>query len=260
MSYERRRQWTAPSWREATERIADGVKKTIEFQRRMIDAGSRPIDVGDAYTRFVRSDLATYGRRVTELTIDYYRALAEAARDYSRDVWDDVRGRGWGREQRHVREPIRHRMDVSGPLGAQVTRTFTLENTDETSADVTVNVGVCRGADGSAVSAPVTVDPDRVTIRPGASTTVTITTRLDPSLLEPDVEYTVPVNVRGPRPALIELHLRSAKAGENDESSGYTVRCPACSRTFQRRTASLDLRAHKTPAGERCPERVGRRG
>ena len=252
----RRRERPSQAWRDAAELFSEGVRQTIEFQRRLMDDGSSLIDIGDAYGRFIRSDLAGYGQRVAELTVDYYRDLAEAAREYGGRVWEDLSDRPSADHRPPVRKPIRHAFELSGPEGGEVTRTFTLENTDETAAEVTIDVGVCVAPDGSAFSAPVRVDPDRMTIEPGGSAAVTITSTLDPTL-EPDVVYRVPLNIRGPRPAVIDLRLRSTGPDKKQSEAGFTVRCPKCERTFDRKTPSTDLRAHKTPTGDPCPERSG---
>lgn len=260
MSRRGTRDWSAPTWRDAAERLTDGMKQALDFQRRVFSAGDGLTDIGDAYARFVRSDLAAYGKRVARLTFDYYRALGEAAREYGEHVWEDLRDRR-PPAGRPGRERTRHTLEMSGPPGTTVTRTFTLENTDDAPAHVTVTVGVCRAPDGSASSAPVTVHPDRLTIEPGRSAAVTIEATMDPALLEPDVEYVVPIDVTGPRPTVIELRVRSTGVGNTVErtGSGYTLRCPRCGRTFERKTPDVGLRAHKTPEGKPCPGRSGKR-
>ncbi len=249
-------------WKDAAARFSDGVRQTVEFQRKLIGADTTPSELTAAYSRFLRSDLAGYGQRIAELTVDYYKALAEAAREYGERFWDEIQTSPAAKDRAKADERPRHLLEMSGPEGSEVTSTFALENTDPDAAEVSIEVGLCRSPDGEAFSAPVIVEPDRLTVEPGGSATVTITTRVDPDLFTPGVEYRIPVHVEGPQPAVIDVRVRSttpAKPAQESKPTGFTVRCPACDRTFERKTEDLRLRPHKAPSGKPCKERSGLR-
>ena len=251
---------SAGMWKDAAERFSDGVRQTVEFQRRLIGADATPTELTAAYSKFLRSDLAGYGQRIAELTVDYYKALAEAAREYGERFWDEIQTSPVAEGRPKPDERPRHLLEVAGPAGSEVTSTFALENTDPGAAEVSIEVGLCRSPDGAVFSAPVSVEPDRLTVEPGESATVTITTRVDPELFTPGVEYRIPVHVDGPQPAVIDVRVRSTtptKPAPKSKPTGFTVRCPACDRTFGRKTEDLRLRPHKTPSGKPCKERSG---
>ena len=251
---------SAGLWKDAAERFSDGVRQTVEFQRKLLGGEATPTELTTAYARFLRSDLAGYGQRIAELTVDYYKALAEAAREYGERFWDEVESSPVAEVQAGPDELPRHLLEVSGPEGSEVTSTFALENTDPAAAEVSIEVGLCRGPNGEAFSAPVSVEPDRLTVEPGDSAAVTITTRVDPDLFAPGVEYRIPVHVEGPQPAVIDVRVRSTtttKPKPKPKPSGFTVRCPVCDRTFERKTEDVRLRPHKAPSGKPCKGRDG---
>ena len=251
---------SAGLWKDAAERFTDGVRQTVEFQRKLIGGDTTPSDLTAAYSRFLRSDLAGYGQRIAELTVDYYKALAEASREYGERFWDEIQSSTAAGDRATPDARPRHLLEVSGPEGSEVTSTFALENTDPDAAEVSIEVGLCRSPDGEAFTAPVVVEPDRLTVEPGGSATVTIKTRVDPDLFTPGVEYRIPVHVEGPQPAVIDVRVRStapAKPAQKEGPTGFTVRCPTCDRTFERKTEDLRLRPHNAPSGEPCEERAG---
>ena len=244
-------------WKDAAERFSDGVRQTVEFQKKLIRRDTTPSDLTAGYTRFLRSDLAGYGQRIAELTVDYYKALAEAAREYGDRFWEEMQSSADSEDRAQSDERPRHVLEVSGAAGSEVTSTFTLENTDPDAAEVSIEAGLCRGPDGEAFSAPLAVEPDKLTIEPGGSATVTITTRVDPELFTPEVDYRVPVHVEGPQPAVIDVRVRSTAPEQEAKPTKFTVRCPKCDRTFERKTEDRRLRPHKAPSGKPCAERSG---
>ena len=135
-------------WTTALEGLASSVRAVIDAQRRMAGA-TGTAGVGEAYVRFLRSELLPYGRTIADLTVDYYRALAEEARAYGGRFYDEVLG-GDG-----VEEPTSADSGLDdaaifliGPSDSEIATVFTLENHDPTPAHVVMEAGVCRGPDG----------------------------------------------------------------------------------------------------------------
>lgn len=258
---------TENPWSEAVENLVRGVRSTIDLQQRMLRSTSRPADLGTAYVRFLREELLPYGRTIADLTVDYYKALASAARDYGAAFYDEVlSGTGDEATAESGDAVDRPSLTLTGEIGAQAAATFTLENDDPDSAQVTVEAGVCRGPDGEAFTPGLLIDPATLSIPSQETAKVTVAVDLSPDRFAPGVLYRMPLHVNGPRPATIDVTIVATAAEESHVSvgdaaagTGYVVECPVCSRRFERTTDSLQLRPHKTPAGRACSGRKGRR-
>lgn len=252
-------------WTAALEGLVRSVRTMIDLQRRMAGA-TRSSEVGEAYVRFLRTELLPYGRTIADLTVDYYRTLAEAARDYGERFYDEVLGDD-GFEKMATQGPgvARPAIVLVGPSGAEIATGFTLQNHDPTPAEVTLEAGMCRGPDGRIFSAPLSVEPASLVISPGETVPVRVRLRLLPELFTPGVTYRLPLQVRGPRPATMEVTIRSqagpdlADRGQGETAGPYLVECLTCRRTFTRKTDDLRLRPHKNLDGGDCTRRKGRR-
>ena len=251
-------------WTEALEGLVRGVRSTVDFQRRVVSGSMQPTDMSAAYLRFIRSELSDYGRTVAELTVDYYRDLADAATAYGERFYEEMAAEpddDGPLEDERQSERERATIGLVGESGTEIVASFTLENRDPAAASVTVEPGPCRGPDGESFTAPLTVEPASLTIPPEGSAEVTLRLRLESDLFTPGVTYRLPLEVRGPRPASVDVHIQATAAREVvvTETRGrpYVVECPVCSRTFERKTDNLVLRPHKNPAGEDCPGRDG---
>lgn len=217
--------------------------------------------------------------------MDYYKALAAAAREYGTAFYDEVLAgadpdapSGTERVAEDDEHPV---LTLTGGVGAQAAATFTLENHDPETAVVSLEAGVCRGPAGEAFAPSLRIEPSSLSIPPGETAKVTVAVDLAADHFVPNVGYRMPLHVRGPRPATVDVTIvatdvrdasTDAIAGEppDDIAAGeppaqegttgaYVVECPACRRRFERKTDSVRLRAHKTPEGRNCPEREGRR-
>jgi hypothetical protein len=238
----------------------------------MVSGSMQPADVSAAYLRFIRTELADYGRTVAELTVDYYRDLADAATAYSERFYEEIL-EGMSEEDGEEEaggedeEPEQSRATIGliGECGAEIAASFTLENRDPSPASVSLEPGLCKGPDGMSFVAPISVEPASLTIPAEGSADVTLRLQLHPDRFAPGATYRLPLEVKGPRPATIDVHIQATASKENSESGAeisdgrYVVRCPVCSRTFERKTDSLALRPHNNPAGEACPGRDGSR-
>ncbi len=259
------------AWTEALEGLVRSVRRTVELQQRMIQGATKPTEMSSAYVRFLRNELLPYGRTIADLTIDYYKALAAAAREYGTAFYDEmlVGAASDGGERStggRAKEPDRHALTLTGPVGSQAAASFTLENHDPDPAEVDIEPGVCRGPRGEAFAPSISIEPSALTIPPGGTATVTLRVELAPDRFDPEVGYRMPLHVHGPNPATIDVAIaavsESAGPGGNGTKESdrlHIVECPRCMRTFERTTDSLRLRPHKTPQGDDCPEREGRR-
>jgi hypothetical protein len=72
---------------------------------------------------------------------------------------------------------------------------------------VTLKVGVARAPDGTAFSAPLTVDPASMTIPAGGGNTVTLAVLLSADVFQPGIAYRLPLHVEGPRPTTVVVTI-----------------------------------------------------
>jgi hypothetical protein len=176
----------------------------------MLNGSATPAEVGTAYVRFLRNELLPYGRTISVLTVDYYRGLAAAARDYSEAFSEELLGSGTVHREEDAEGRVTERpaVTLTGEIGSKAAVSFSLENHDPEPADVTLKVGLARAPDGSAFTAPLTVEPASMTIPPrGGHKTVTVKADLNRQAFQPDVAYRLPLHVEGPRPATVDITI-----------------------------------------------------
>jgi hypothetical protein len=248
------------------EGLVSGVRAVVNAQRRLAGVSSAS-EVGEAYVRFLRAELLPYGRTIADLTVDYYRTLAEAARDYGERFYDEVLGDDGFEEVVSTGPRVgRPAIVLLGPAGSEITTGFTLENHDPTPARVTLEAGLCRGPDGRTFTAPLSIEPVSLLISPDETAAVRVRVRLLPEIFTPGVTYNLPLQVHGPRPATMDVTIRAALVNpeltdrdQKQQPGSYVVECPGCGRSFTRKTDDLKLRPHKNADGADCPRRKGRR-
>lgn len=289
-------QWVS-TWADAVDGLTRALQLGADLQRRMTRSSWSSLDPGPGSRRDAQEEWQRYAARVTELTVEYYRAVAEAARDHGerlaadRGVDHHDRPSQAGHEdERGTRRAVSEQPDgpaieLRGRTGAVLTTSFLVENRDPDPAAVTITAGLAHAPDGERFVAPLSVDPASLTIPAGGTAEVGLRVPLLAEVFATDVTYRVPLRVDGPRPATIDVLVvaeaavsggagggsagsdTTVHAGGSDAHDGsaadavdsYGVRCPACGRTFERRTADLRLRPHKAPNGDDCPEREGHR-
>lgn len=285
----------ASTWEDAVRGLTRALQLGADLQRRMTRSSLSSLDVGPGYLPRVQEEWRRYATHVTELTVDYYRAVADAARDYGERLSADrAAGHHDGsfdvhhHDERGTRQTTREGADnptieLRGRPESVLAASFVVENRDPDPAVVTVSVGLARAPDGERFVAPLSVEPASLTIPAGGTAEVNLRLPLLAAVFETNVTYRIPLHVEGPRPTTIEvavvvedavpppasaadrktpetdapIHAEGSSAG--DQTATYRVHCPACGRTFERRTANLRLRPHKTSDGDDCPGRDGRR-
>lgn len=262
MTEQRNRRDGNDAWSYGVQAIADGARLASDVQRRLVAGETRLLEVGPTSYRVAQREFARYARDVAELTVAYYRGLAEAARDYGEHLAGGLTTADPLQERdRNVRDPGgRPTVRLGGHVGTTLEATFTLENTDPRPVDVTVATGDCRASDGTRFTAPVTVEPEAATIPANSTIPVTLRASLQADVFDAGASYVVPVHVQGPQPTTIDVSIDvepSPVAASTSSPTRHVVRCPRCQRTFDRKTDDLRLRPHKDPAGVDCPERDG---
>jgi hypothetical protein len=276
-----RRTDPADLWRDVADAVSGGIRRSIDFQRSVADDYERRFSTQRRVSSErdskgwseLRSGVTEYGSAVFELTVDYYRDLAEAATRFVEQTYPMVveGSRAMTDYGPGGRTPQRAAIEVRGAVGESVEARFSIENSDDEPAEVLIEAGTCRGPQGEGFSASVQLSPDALVIAPHSSDAVVATVDLAPSSFAPGGRYRLPISVHGPNPAIIELEITvdgesDALVGTKDGSNHtvthtvtHTVRCPSCHRTFERTTPSVVLRPHNDDAGNPCPERHGKR-
>lgn len=268
------------------------VRHHTELRRRTAAGLVDEREVNRAYREYARREGAAYRQQAADLTLRYYSELTDLGNTYSERFYaelldaDDSRvdGNGFGAPEEASREEgsdeVVH-VELHGPPGREVVARFGLENSEDHGVTLTIEVGACRGPDDAAFIAPLTVQPAELELEPGESRQVTLRLAMLPSVFVPGHLYRVPVTVRGAEELQLLLTIWSeerdngwpvdasppeesdparndGESATTDESGLYLVRCPACKRSFERRTRTSRLYPHKTSAGDPCPERKGR--
>ena len=276
-----RRADPADLWRDVADAVSGGIRKSIDFQRSIADDYERRFAAAPrsnserASTGWseLRSGVTDYGSAVFELTVDYYRDLAEMATRFVEQAYPKAAegARAMTDYGPRGRTPQRAAIEVRGALGESIETRFSIENSDDQPAEVLIEAGTCRGPHGEGFSAPVELSPDALLIEPHSSEAIVATIDLEPASFVRGGRYRLPISVHGPNPAIIELEIivdedhdadadaAVDRAVEAERAGTFTVRCPACQRKFERTTPSVALRPHNDTDGDPCLERRGKR-
>lgn len=260
---------------EALKQFLQNLRHHVEVQRRIARGELRPDQVNIAYVKYAVREGRGYRDEVGRLTAQYYRDLVAIGGKYSERFYDELlAGSSTDAAQAEPNdETERVSLELHGRPGHEVVRRIALENADSADAEVTFEIGECRGPDGVPFTAPLAVQPARLTIPAGGRADVTLRLALLPSLFAPGNVYTTTIDVRGQQELRLELVIwaeedvqvpppEAPAPGEErptaDAGDGrFVVQCPECGRTFTRARDDRRLRAHKAPDGTPCP---GRRG
>jgi hypothetical protein len=260
---------------EALKQFLQNLRHHVEVQRRVARGELRPDQVNKAYVKYAVREGRGYRDEVGRLTAQYYRDLVAIGGKYSERFYDELLAGSppTAAPAEPSDETERVSLELHGLPGHEVVRRIALENADSADAEVTFEVGECRGPDGVPFTAPLAVQPARLTIPARGRADVTLRIALLPSLFAPGNVYTTTIDVRGQQELRLELVIWAEEevqvpspqtpppASEPPAAEGgdgrFVVQCPECGRTFTRAREDRRLRAHKAPDGTACPARRG---
>jgi hypothetical protein len=258
---------------EALKQFLNNLRHHVEVQRRVARGQLRQDQVNVAYVKYALREGAGYRDEVGMLTARYYRDLIDLGTRYSERFYKQVLEASPSASVGGDADgaPERESLELHGPRGHEVVRRIALENTDSDEAEVTFELGECRGPDGVPFTAPLAVQPARLTIPSGGRAEITLRLALLPSLFVPGNVYAMNVDVHGQQELALDLVIwaeedarpaatPSASEAPRAKSSGplYELHCPECGRTFSRTRKNSRLNAHKAPDGKPCPGRSGK--
>ena len=266
---------------EALRDFLRNLRHHTELQRRILRGELDQTAVNRAYLEYARRESSGYRREVSELTVRYYRDLADVGTRFSKQFYDEmltpaavppsVPSNGKADDASVQRVPI----ELHGEPGREVVARFGLENTDPTPAEVRFEVGPCFGPDGETFTAPLSLHPALLTIPPNDKAEVTIRLAMLGSIFIPGHLYRTAVRVSGhkdleldvviwaedPIPVLPTENPPPAEAGAEasppEKVPAFEVRCPGCGRSFPRSQPTTRLHPHHDTAGSACPVRAG---
>ena len=255
---------------EALKQFLNNLRHHVELQRRIAGGQLRQDQVNIAYVKYALREGAGYRDEVGRLTASYYRDLLAVGARYSERFYQQVFESSSAAAAESGESPEHVSLELHGLPGHEVVRRIALENTDESDTEVTFEPGECRGADGASFTAPLALQPARLTIPSGGREEVTLRLALLPSLFVPGSVYTMSVDVHGQQELSLDLVIwaeeeaqvvATPKPAEGRPAASaqapYSVRCPECGRIFPRSRKNTRLNAHKAPDGAACPGREG---
>ena len=255
---------------EALKQFLNGLRHHVDLQRRIAGGELRQDQVNIAYVKYALREGAGYRDEVSRLTARYYGDLLEVGARYSERFYEQMLASSPPAAASSGESPEHISLELHGQPGHEVVRRIALENSDEDDAEVTFELGECRGADGASFTAPLALQPARLTIPAGGREEVTLRLALLPSLFLPGTVYTMGVDVHGQQELTLDLVIwaeEEANVGATpkpregrpatSDGAAYSVRCPECGRTFPRTRKNTRLNAHKAPDGTACPARQG---
>ena len=255
---------------EALKQFLNNLRHHVELQRRIAGGQLRQDQVNMAYVKYALREGAGYRDEVGRLTARYYRDLVDVGARYSERFYERMLASNASRATRSDETPEHVSLELHGLPGHEVVRRMALENADATEAEVTFEPGECRGPDSAPFTAPLALQPARLTIPPGGREEVTLRLALLPSLFVAGNVYTMSVDVHGQQELALDLVIWAEEEAQvvppRDASearlaasaqAAHAVRCAACGRTFRRSRKNTRLNAHKAPDGTPCPGRTG---
>jgi hypothetical protein len=185
------------------QRRGDAVQR---YGRILENFGSGRLNAGAAlqeWARLVTDETARYAEETVELGAAYLRVL----------------GAGFGNAPStsgaasSEPSPARFDLDLTGPLGGEVTRTFLLDNKQAVSAEISFLTSSFTGPVGTRpFHAAVDFVPARFTLRPNEEQSVTLRLALDPNLFAAGQRYDGRIIVQGHDSLEIGLHILVAAA------------------------------------------------
>ena len=265
---------------EALRDFLRNLRHHTELQRRILRGELDQAVVNRAYLEYARRESTGYRREVAELTVRYYRDLADVGTRFSKQFYDEmltpdvvpvsIPSNGKAPDGSVQRVPI----ELHGEPGREVVARFGLENTDPTPAEVRFEVGPCFGPDGETFTAPLSLHPALLTIPPNDKAEVTIRLAMLGSVFVPGHLYRTTVRVSGHKDLELDLVIWAEDpivvlpggavpaAEASDETAtgkapAFEVRCPRCGRSFRRSQPSTRLHPHHDTKGSACPGRIG---
>ncbi len=194
------------------------VRSHGQLRRRVADGDLTEREVNEAYSAYARANASAYRKAAADLTIRYYEELSELGARYSHDFYRDVLANGAGDEPR--RRPGRGAdppsesdavdrvpIELHGRSGHEIVARFTVENTDPTPTTVEFEFEPCRAPHGESFHAPITVQPARLELEPGASADVLLHVALMPSVFLPGLIYHQPIHAVGGKALTLDVTL-----------------------------------------------------
>jgi len=195
------------------------VRSHGQLRRRVADGDLTEREVNEAYSAYARANASAYRKAAADLTIRYYEELSELGARYSHDFYREVLANGAGDERRPPRpdraaeasgesgEADRVPIELHGRSGHEIVARFTVENTDPTPTTVEFEFEACRAPHGESFHAPITVQPARLDLEPGASADVLLHVALMPSVFLPGLIYHQPIHAVGGKPLTLDVTL-----------------------------------------------------
>ncbi|MEV0290395.1 hypothetical protein AB0H36_40230 [Kribbella sp. NPDC050820] len=237
------------------------VRSHGQLRRRIADGELSEREVNEAYSRYARENASAYRKAAADLTIRYYEELSELGARYSHDFYREVLASGADDDPQPPRahpparaEPSgdgaveRVAIELHGRSGHEIVARFTVENTDPTPTTVEFNFELCRAPHGESFHAPITVQPTRLELAPGANADVLLRVALMPSVFLPGLIYHQPIHAVGGKPLTLDVTLWVELEDDLPAStpvvdvSGPTAAPPAKA-PARRRSANADGRA-----------------
>lgn len=162
-------------------------------------------EANERIRQFLTSATSRYMNDLSRLTVSFLQALRTVNRHYSDHFFDQVMG-DVAQEPADENTLRRVEMQVSAVVGADIQRSFAIENRQNKACEVSFAVSELTEVDGDAVfRAPLQLQPSRFTLRPGEEQVVTLTLPLLPELFVPGRQYEGTVLVRGHDNLLLAL-------------------------------------------------------
>ena len=192
------------------------VRSHAELRRRIADGEFSEREVNEAYSAYARANAGAYRKAAADLTIRYYEELSELSARYSHDFYLEVMDNiadGERRRPRDEAEPAgdgavdRVAIELHGRAGHEIVARFTVENTDPTPTRVEFKFDLCQAPHGESFHAPITVQPARLELAPGANADVLLRVALMPSVFMPGLIYHQPIHAVGGKPLTLDVTL-----------------------------------------------------
>jgi hypothetical protein len=183
-----------------TNSASDQIRASRQFNELVQSIARGEVDNREANERirqFLTNTTSQYINDLSRLTVTFFQALRAVNRHYSDHFFDQVMGESF--EDSDDDGTLRRvDMPVSAVVGADVQRSFVIENRQDKACEVSFAVSEFSEVGGAAsFRAPLQLQPARFTLRPGEEQVVILTLPLLPELFASGRQYEATVLVRG---------------------------------------------------------------
>ncbi len=200
MNYQNMGKWIEELTTRSTQEQIKAMHRYQKLIERVLRGELDEQTVREEYMRFARDQATRYAQDLTNLSLNYYNALAQLNQSYNELFFQAVMGGANGRadEEKPEREAQKVPVSLTAPLGHQAQAAFILENKRAEAAEISFLISEFEGdGDSPPFRPPLQISPPRFTLEAQEERKITLTLTLLETLFTVGQTYRATIVVKG---------------------------------------------------------------